>query len=178
MNETKNWKLATFVLAGLLLVILACCAGAWFGGLVGFNFGRRSVWGTHHRMPYQVPGPLPAVPTPPLPEIPEMPLPPQDDMAWLGVAFQMVDEGALVVAVMPESAAEAAGLQEGDIITQVDGRAVTASRPLDAHIRRYRPGDRVELTVLRDGRERDISVRLGARQDIPPVSPMQNGDRF
>jgi S1-C subfamily serine protease len=90
----------------------------------------------------------------------------------------MVDEGALVVSVMPESAAEAAGLQEGDVITQVDGRAVAASHPLDEHIRRYRPGDRVELTVLRDGRERDISVELGARRDMPPVSPMRDDDQL
>lgn len=176
MNEAKNWKAATFVLAGLLLVILACCAGAWFGSLVGFNFGRRWSREAHHEMPYQMPAPMPGVPTPPMPEVPEMPMPRLGDTAWLGVTFRMVDEGALIVLVVPESAAEKAGLQEGDIITQVDGRAVTASRPLSEHIRRHRPGDRVELTVLRDGRERDISVELGAQPSELPMAPRWRED--
>ena len=117
---------------------------------------------------------MPRVPVPPVPELPEIPMPRREGTAWLGVAFQMVDEGAMITLVIPESAAEAAGLVEGDIITEVDGRPVTESRPLDEHIARYRPGDRVELTVLRDGRERDVSVRLGARPVEPPVVPMRN----
>ena len=78
--------------------------------------------------------------------------------------------------VVPESAAEAAGLREGDIITEVDGRPVNETKPLDEHIGRYEPGDRVELTILRDGRKRDISVRLGSQPIEPPVAPMRHED--
>jgi len=178
MNETKNWKVATFVLAGVLLVMLACCVGAWFGGLAGYRIGRRSVRTmVEHEMPYYIPErpsipPMPEYPEiPPFPEFPEMPY--EEDTAWLGVAFSMVDEGALVALVVPESAAEAAGLREGDIITEVDGRKVTFERPLDERITRYAPGDRIELTVLRNGEEYDVSVRLGVRPEELPGSPMQ-----
>lgn len=178
MNETKKWKTATFVLIGLLVVILACCIGAWFGGMVGYSFGRRSSHEMHeYEMPYRMPEmpqvPMPETPEMPWPEHPDIPLPYDAGTAWLGVAFRMVDEGAMVVLVVPESPAEAAGLREGDVITAVDGNAVTEARPLDAHITRHEPGDRIELTVLRDGHERDISVRLSTRPADPPVAPMR-----
>ena len=184
MNETKNWKIATFVLVGLLLMILACCVGAWFGGVVGYSFGRRASHEMHeYEMPYRMPE-MPYIPMPeqpempmlPFPEHPEIPIPREEGRAYLGVAFTMVDEGAMVVLVVPESAAEAAGLREGDVITAVDGNAVTEDRPLDRHITRHEPGDRIELTVLRDGRERDVSVRLGVPPAEPPVSPMRHED--
>ena len=167
MNEIKNWKWATIVLGALLLVILACCVGAWFGGLVGLSFGRRLARPAYsYEMPRMMPEPvppvpMPSVPTPPLPEFPEMPRP--ETTAWLGVAFRMVDKGALIETVIAGSPAEAAGLQVNDIITEVNGRAVTEMQPLNQHIRRYAPGDMVRLSVLRDGRERTLNARLGTQ---------------
>jgi membrane-associated protease RseP (regulator of RpoE activity) len=180
MNETKNWKVATFVLVGLLLMILACCVGAWFGGLVGYSVGKRSSHEMHeYEMPHAPIPPMPEqpeMPVIPFPEHPEIPMPREEERAYLGVAFRMVEDGALVALVVPESAAEAAGLREGDIITEVDGRPVNETRPLNEHIGRYEPGDRIELTILRDGRKRDISVRLGVQPAEPPVSPMRHED--
>jgi serine protease Do len=96
----------------------------------------------------------------PIPEFPETPE--LAERPWLGVGFVMTDEGALITEVVPGSPADESGLQNDDVIAEVDGRAVTEARPLDELILRYEPGDRVELTVLRQGRERTVRVRLAS----------------
>ena len=85
-----------------------------------------------------------------------------------------VEDGALVVAgangspaVTPGSPAEAAGLQEGDIITALGGRAVESEHDLVVLLLPYRPGNEVTLTVLRNGEELEIPVTLGT---LPPAS--------
>ena len=72
----------------------------------------------------------------------------------------MVDEGAEIVAVVPESPAEQGGIMTGDIITKVNGRLVSRVQPLDEHILQYQAGDFVILTLLRDGETRQFEVRL------------------
>jgi S1-C subfamily serine protease len=70
-------------------------------------------------------------------------------------------DGARVLQVIPNSPAEEAGLRPGDRITAVDGEAVNDRNTLPEVLRRYRPGDTVRLTVIRDGEERTLSVTLG-----------------
>ncbi len=72
-------------------------------------------------------------------------------------------EGAAVANVLNDTPAARAGLQSGDVITAVDGRPVTDARELTRRVGAYAPGERVEFTVLRDGEERTITVRLGER---------------
>lgn len=91
----------------------------------------------------------------------------------LGVAFQTlnaeiaaeqglaVTEGALIVEVAPDSPAERAGLQVGDVVTAVDGDPVDARRTLAGRLLAYEPGDTVALTVLRAGETLEIEVVLG-----------------
>jgi S1-C subfamily serine protease len=81
----------------------------------------------------------------------------------LGVTFVMTDKGAEIVAVLPESPAEKVGIKVGDVVTQVNGQRVTRARQLNELILMYQPGDTVSLTVIRDGRERQIEVQLGAQ---------------
>jgi S1-C subfamily serine protease len=69
--------------------------------------------------------------------------------------------GVLVLEVAADSPAAQAGLQVGDRIVAVEGERLTAATDLAAIIARYRPGDTITLTVLRDGREQAIQVRLG-----------------
>jgi len=71
------------------------------------------------------------------------------------------NKGALVSQVMPDSAAEKAGIQAGDIIRKVDGKAVDDANALRNAIGLKRSGDTVVLDVLRDGRERTLRARLG-----------------
>uniref|UniRef100_UPI001180F415 S1C family serine protease n=1 Tax=Streptomyces sp. JHA26 TaxID=1917143 RepID=UPI001180F415 len=55
-----------------------------------------------------------------------------------------------------------AGLEAGDVITEVDGRRVHSGEELIVKTRAHRPGDRLELTVERDGRETNVSLVLGS----------------
>ncbi|MGK5498381.1 S1C family serine protease, partial [Streptomyces sp. URMC 125] len=63
--------------------------------------------------------------------------------------------------VVPGGPADRAGVRAGDVITAVDGTRVHSGEELIVKIRSHRPGDRLELTVERDGRERSVTVVLG-----------------
>ena len=90
----------------------------------------------------------------------------------LGIAIQGVDKdlaqsfglaeayGALVASVEPDSAAEKAGLQAGDVVLSVDGRRINDSAELPRVIGEKRPGTRVKMEVWRDGRSRSITATL------------------
>ncbi len=99
---------------------------------------------------------------------------------WLGVRYVIVtpqfaaqdglgvEYGALIVsggigegAVIADSPAEQAGLQEGDVILSVDGQRVDLNTPLASVLADYLPEDEVELMIYRGGQEEKISVTLG-----------------
>ncbi|MFD7304351.1 trypsin-like peptidase domain-containing protein [Streptomyces pharetrae] len=68
-------------------------------------------------------------------------------------------------AVVPGGPGDRAGIEPGDVITEVDGQRVHSGEELIVKTRAHRPGDRLELTVLRDGDERTISLVLGSSAD-------------
>ncbi len=70
-------------------------------------------------------------------------------------------QGALISQVMPDSAAEEAGLQAGDIIVSVDGEPVSNANELRNAIGLKRSGDTVRLEVIRDGDTRRVKATLG-----------------
>jgi len=70
-------------------------------------------------------------------------------------------DGALVAQVVPGSAAAAAGLKPGDVITHVNGEALQRSGALSSVIGMATPGDKVKLTVWRDQKSVDIEAKLG-----------------
>jgi Do/DeqQ family serine protease len=70
------------------------------------------------------------------------------------------DNGVLVSEVTEESAAEEAGLQNGDVITGVDGVVTLRNSELLEQLGRHRPGDVVKITFERDGQERTATARL------------------
>lgn len=80
-----------------------------------------------------------------------------------------VDNGALVIgdsqapAIVPNSPASKAGLKSGDIITQVENKKLSAKQPLADILSQYKIGDKVELTIIRDGQEQKISIILEER---------------
>lgn len=63
--------------------------------------------------------------------------------------------------IVDDSPADKAGLQEGDVITQVDGEAIDESTSLSSLLGRHVPGDKVKLTINRDGKSQTIEVTLG-----------------
>ncbi|MFI1045959.1 S1C family serine protease [Streptomyces griseoruber] len=66
--------------------------------------------------------------------------------------------------VTPGGPGALAGIQAGDVITEVDGTRVHSGTELIVKTRAHRPGDRLELTVERDGRERTLSLVLGSAE--------------
>lgn len=159
-KQKTTWKWVIGILGGLVLLSCTCVLSSLWGGFLGYALGR----GTGHRMTVpSVPYEAPYRPVPPRPDRPELPgMPELAERPWLGVGFVMTGEGALITEVVRGSPADESGLRNDDIIAEVDGRPVTQARPLDALILRYEPGDRVELTVLRQGRERTVRVRLAS----------------
>jgi len=99
---------------------------------------------------------------------------------FLGVRYVLIDEsiakknnlpvdyGALIVrgenvtdlAVVPGSPADKAGLMENDIILEVQGEKVTKENNLGKLIRKHKPGDTIELKILRKGEEKTVEVTL------------------
>ena len=74
-----------------------------------------------------------------------------------------VGQGAIVLAVTPGTAAEQAGLEPGDVITGIGDTTVDRVEDLYAALRRSRPGERVVLTVVRNGETLELEAELGER---------------
>ena len=70
--------------------------------------------------------------------------------------------GALVSDVSDGSPADQAGLERGDVITAIDGVVIEDSNRLRNHVAQMKPGTRATLSVLRQGRQRDVTVTLGS----------------
>ena len=76
------------------------------------------------------------------------------------VDFGDAIDGVYVVRVTDGGGALAAGIKEGDIILNVNGKKVKTMNELQETIVQYRPGDKVTVTVLRDKKEKKIEVEL------------------
>ncbi|PRY49111.1 putative serine protease PepD [Knoellia remsis] len=70
--------------------------------------------------------------------------------------------GAKLQSVSPNTPAAKAGLKTGDVVTAVNDESVDSSESLVAHIREYAVGDKVTVTLLRDGKSQDVAVTLEA----------------
>jgi S1-C subfamily serine protease len=68
--------------------------------------------------------------------------------------------GARVLSVVPGGAAEAAGLAAGDVILRVGARQIRRASDVVSALQLYRPGERVALSVMRTGAERELEVEL------------------
>ncbi|MBN2211699.1 MAG: DegQ family serine endoprotease [Sedimentisphaerales bacterium] len=91
----------------------------------------------------------------------------------LGIMIQQVDDdmakaldieafqGILVQDVLDDSPAEKAGLKQGDVIIKLNGRNVEGVPGFRSKISMMPPGEKVELTIMRDGKEKEIDVTIG-----------------
>ena len=109
--------------------------------------------------------------------------------AWLGVVPAEVDQtmaealgmkqtrGVLMSEVRPDTPAEKAGLREGDIILEVDGAQVNSTSELRNTISLAGVGNEVKLKVLREGKDRTMSVMLGELPDTPVAAGAEREER-
>ncbi|MFF5934661.1 trypsin-like peptidase domain-containing protein [Streptomyces sp. NPDC012508] len=87
------------------------------------------------------------------------------DMQFNGDGARVGDKGKDGSAsVTPGGPAAKAGVRPGDVITKVDGQRVHSGEELIVKIRAHRPGDRLELTLLRGGKEQTKTLTLGSSQ--------------
>ena len=96
---------------------------------------------------------------------------------WLGVNVQDADEslirayratgktGTIITRITDDSPAAKARLQVGDLILSIDGRSVAGVRDMTRQLSEKSIGRPVTLSIVRDGRQRDISVTLGELPD-------------
>ncbi len=74
-------------------------------------------------------------------------------------------EGAVVSQVMKDSAAEKAGVKQGDVIVSVDGKPVKTSSELRNDIGLMRPGEKVTLGIVRDGKQLEVTAKIGEKTE-------------
>jgi len=93
---------------------------------------------------------------------------------WIGVSIQDINAelaealeldiergGALVTQILPDTPAEKAGIEQGDLIIAIDGEKIESSSDLRNRVASTMPETDIELTVIRDGREKEIEITLG-----------------
>ena len=78
-------------------------------------------------------------------------------------------KGVYIDKVSDGSAAEEAGLEKGDVITEIDGREVSKMAELQEQISQHKPGDKVNITYLRNKKEKHTSVTLRNSQGTTKV---------
>jgi serine protease Do len=81
--------------------------------------------------------------------------------AMLGVTTEKADKGVEVQDITKESGAAKAGLKEGDVITKIDDKKIEDPDDLSAAIKAHKPGDKVNITYLRDDKEQKATAELG-----------------
>jgi S1-C subfamily serine protease len=81
---------------------------------------------------------------------------------WLGISMIVnEDDEVEIIQVEKDSPADKAGLEEGDVVQEIEGQELKSREMLIKEIRKRGPGDEVTLQVERDGEEKDIDVELG-----------------
>ncbi|MCB1255673.1 MAG: trypsin-like peptidase domain-containing protein [Microthrixaceae bacterium] len=74
-----------------------------------------------------------------------------------------VTSGAFIQRVTADSGAEKAGLQAGDVVTEVDGRSIRSASDLTKRIGEKKPGDKVEISFERSGKSKTATATLGGQ---------------
>ncbi|MEC4019245.1 S1C family serine protease [Streptomyces sp. H27-D2] len=84
------------------------------------------------------------------------------DMEYTGDGARVSAKGAGGSPVTPDGPGDKAGIRAHDVITEVDGEAVHSGEELIVKIRSHRPGDKLRLTVRRNGADRTVELTLGS----------------
>ena len=107
---------------------------------------------------------------------------------YLGVGIQEIDDGLaeslgldknrgeIITSVSPGGPADKAGVQANDVVVTVNGRAVTPDTTLSYLVANLKPGTRVPIELLRDGRRQTVTVALAQRPSDEDLTRSLGGD--
>ena len=110
------------------------------------------------------------------------------ERGFLGVVIQDLDKelaedfgleskhGALISNVMPDSPADKAGLKQGDVVVTFNGQAVKAMQEFRRRVAMVRPGEKIDMQVMRDGEEIAVSVIIGKREQPEKVAQQKQAE--
>ncbi|MBI4785736.1 MAG: PDZ domain-containing protein [Chloroflexi bacterium] len=147
------------VLLAIGMLVLGLVLGMVSGGITGFLIGQNTQPAVSQSAPF--------FQQPNLPNLApgQRGIPPQSQNPTPGPRglppIQNIQNGVIVSVVEPNSPAQKAGLQAGDIITAVDSANVDQSHPLGDLIQAHKPGDKVTLSVMRGSQSLTLNVELG-----------------
>jgi S1-C subfamily serine protease len=105
----------------------------------------------------------------------------KSDRPYLGVQVEedtdLDSGGARIEQVLDDTPADKAGLEDDDVIVEVDGRAIHGPRGLSEALAKKDPGDQVRLVVVRDGKHQTITAELGEQPHYHSWSRSSGGGR-
>lgn len=139
------------------------------GGLLGINTAIASPTGTYSGYGFAVPSDIVSKIVEDLLQFGEV------QRGWLGVSIQPVNNqvakqydlavraGAYIAGLAENSSAKEAGIKEGDVVVKIDNTPIRSNNALTEYIGRHRPGDKLDVTVNRKGKEMTFPVTLKNR---------------
>lgn len=107
---------------------------------------------------------------------------------WLGVGVQNItselaksfnlpdEKGGLISEVQPNSPAERAGVKQGDIVREFNGEKIEDSYSLTRAVGKTEPGKTVPMTVIRDGKELFLNVKVDKREGEEKIARGEGGN--
>ncbi|MFK8014247.1 MAG: Do family serine endopeptidase [Gammaproteobacteria bacterium] len=103
------------------------------------------------------------------------------DVARLGTEMREYlkldsEEGAIVMSVSPDSAAEKAGIEMEDVIVKVNDEKTRDAGELRRSIGLLSPGDKAKIDLIRKGKARTLTARLGSTGDLAAARPSNEPD--
>ncbi len=112
------------------------------------------------------------------------------ERGWLGVAVEPLTpdrartlklegtKGVVIAEVTKGGPAERAGIKKGDVITAYDGKAIPDPVSLQNGVSMTAPGSQVKVTLLRDGKRLDVTVKIGDTKEQEKILGASAGQRL
>ncbi|MFW5652939.1 MAG: trypsin-like peptidase domain-containing protein [Planctomycetota bacterium] len=88
-----------------------------------------------------------------------------------------VKEGVVIHDITKDGPADEAGLEPGDVVTHIDGKAVDSSRELRRIVASIKPGEKATFRIIRDGDRREVVINIGRQtEELASMRPGEAGD--
>ena len=150
------------------------------GGLIGINTAILSRTGGNHGVGFAIPSEMVKKITKTLIEKGVV------ERGFLGVSIQDINSdlkdvyknqnGAVVIDIQKDSPADKAGLKVWDLITKINGKAIKSAAELKNIVGSLDPNERVQLSFMRDGKERSVSIKLSKAESEKAIANLNTNN--